>query len=139
VGGESHFVGYTAEVTFQIILRDLDRLEEILSGLVDAGIDGLGSVTMQTSRLKEIRSLARQKAVSAAREKAEIYCQAAGVTLGPVIHIEDVDPDRISERLSHSKIGPSISPETDDDPVRAFDPGEIAVYGAVIVAYEIGR
>src|SRR5579859_4061846 len=59
-GGETRFLGYTAQTAYQFLLRDLDRMEDILSGLVDAGVNKLDSVELQTSRLKEIRAEARR-------------------------------------------------------------------------------
>ena len=47
-----------------------------------AGANELTSVTFQTTRLKEVRADARRRAVAAAREKAELYCSAAGVSAG---------------------------------------------------------
>ena len=135
-GGEQRFVGYTAKVAFNVLLRDLDRIEEILTGVTDAGANEIDAVDYQTSNLKELRAEARRRAVAAAREKAENYCQAAGVTLGPVIHMEDVNPDQLRNREGH--VTRETQPD-DEGPPRAFNPGSIVVGGAVMVAFELGR
>ena len=98
-GGTQTFVGYKAKAGFHVLLYDLDQLENLLIGIVDAGANEINDVNFQTSRLKELRAQARRKAVEAAREKAENYCQAAQVKLGKVIHIEDVNPDGLSGRV----------------------------------------
>jgi hypothetical protein len=138
-GGERLFAGYTSRVTFQILLRQLDRLEEVLTGLIEAGINELGGVSMHTTRLKEFRAEMRRNAVTSAREKAENYCKAAGVALGPIIHIEDVNPEAMQGRFAGHGSELSVPQAEDEGGVRAFDPGEIVVSGAVIVAFEIGR
>lgn len=135
-GGEHRFVGYTAKVSFHVLLYDLDRMEGILSGVIDAGANEIDRVDFQTRQLKEIRKEARQRAVEAAREKAEIYCQTAGVALGPVIHIEDLNPDQLQGREGH--VIRETQPD-DEGPLRAFDPGSIVVGAAVMVAFEIGQ
>lgn len=135
-GGENRFVGYTAKVSFHVLLYDLERMEEVLSGVIDAGANGIDSVEFQTRRLKEVRKEARQRAVEAAREKAEVYCQTAGVTVGSVIHIEDVSPDQLRERGGH--VIRETQPD-DEGPLRAFDPGSIVVGAAVMVAFRIGQ
>lgn len=134
VSGESRFEGYLAKVAFNVLLRNLDRVEEILSGIVDAGVNQITSVTFQTSRLKDVRKEARQRAVSAAREKAEIYCHAANVTLGRVVHIEDVNPDQLRGFEGH--VFQDVEPD-DDGPLQAIDPGSIVVRAAVMIAFEI--
>jgi hypothetical protein len=137
IGGEQQFVGYTARVAFHVLLHDLERMEAVLSGVVDAGANEVSSVELQTTRLKEIRAEARQRAVAAAREKAMNYCNAAGVELGPVIHIEDVNPDML-EMAGERHMAREMQPD-DEGTFTAFDPGSIVVGAAVIVAFEIGQ
>jgi uncharacterized protein YggE len=134
VDGEQRFIGYTSKIAFHLLLRELDRIEEILVGITDAGVNNIDSVDYQTSQLKDLRAEARKRAVFAAREKAEIYCQAANVTLGPVIHIEDVNPEQLRGREGH--VVREI-PLDEDDLIQAFNPGSIAVGGAVMIACKI--
>ena len=130
ISGEQKFLGYTAKVAFNVLLRKLDQMEDLLSGIVDAGANEIESVEFQTTKLKELRADARRQAISAAREKAENYCNAAGVTLGKVIHIEDVNPDNLRGRESHAEMGIA-------NQLQAFDPGNITIGAAVIVAFKI--
>ena len=130
ISGEQKFLGYTAKVAFNVLLRKLDQMEDLLSGIVDAGANEIESVEFQTTKLKELRADARRQAIGAAREKAENYCNAAGVTLGKVIHIEDVNPDNLRGRESHAEMGIGSQ-------VQAFDPGNITIGAAVIVAFKI--
>jgi hypothetical protein len=136
VSGEQRFVGYRARMGFHLILRELDRIEEILVGVVAAGASEIGGVDLQTTRLKEARAKARRRAVEAAREKALVYCTAAGVTLGLPIHIEDVNPDLLSgAREGH--VVSSKPPSEDVGTLRAFDPGWIAISAAVQIVYAL--
>jgi uncharacterized protein YggE len=122
--------GYRATVQFQVTLSDLNRLEDILTGVVDAGTNTSISVDYQSSRMKEIRAEARTQAFAAAREKAEIYCKAAEVELGDVIHIEDESRDYLqeSEGVAFVKIASEQRP--------AFDPTSITVTGSVLVTFK---
>lgn len=116
------------------MLRQLEKMEDVLAGIVDAGVNEVNGVDFQTTRLKELRAEARRRAVTAAREKAENYCNAAGVNLGKILHIEDVNPDVLCGREGHV-IG-EIQPD-DSGEMQAFDPGSITVGAAVIIAYKI--
>jgi len=132
--GERVFDGYEAQIGYHVLLRNLDQIEEVYSGIVDAGVNELWSMEMQTSRLKELRAEARRRAVAAAREKAELYCEAAGAVLGEVLHIEDVNPDNLRGREGHSTREFSAD---DSGGLKAVDPGSIVVAGAVMSAYAI--
>jgi uncharacterized protein YggE len=134
-GGRLHFRDFTARIGFHIILRDIDRLEEVICGAVDAGANEVGSVTFQSTQLKEYREKARRQAVAAAKQKAAVYAEAAGVTLGRILHIEDVNPERLNGRESHAS---RQEPEVDDaGPLSSFDPGAIAIGGAIMLSYEL--
>lgn len=134
--GESHFAGYKARLGYSIVLRDLDRVEEIVIGLIAAGANELTSVTFETSRLKDIRAEARTRAVAAARQKADVYATASGVTVGDVIAIEDINPEVLSGRYEgHVRQEPVID---DSGDIQAIDPGAITVGGAVSVVYALG-
>jgi hypothetical protein len=132
--GEQKFIGYTASIAFHVLLRQLDRMEEVLTGIVDAGVNEITSVDFQTTQLKEVRAEARRRAVAAAQEKAENYCNAAQVKLGKVIHIEDVNPDTLHGREGH--VSYEIQPD-DSGEIKVFDPGSITVGAAVIIAFKI--
>ncbi|MBA3531855.1 MAG: SIMPL domain-containing protein [Ardenticatenales bacterium] len=134
INGEYRFLGYTARVAFQILLRKLDQMEEILAGVIDAGANEVDAVRFDTTHLKEIRAEARRQAVTAAREKAENYCKAAGVSLGEILHIEDVNPESLRGHMSHVQIEAQLD---DDDTPRAFDPGSIVVTAAVNLAFSL--
>lgn len=134
--GENRFVGYKAKLEFNVVLRQMDKLDSLLSGLIAAGANELTSVTFQTTRLKDLRADARRRAVAAARAKAELYCQAAGVAVGSVVAIEDVNPELLSGRSEgHTYREPA--PVDDTGEPAAIDPGAIAVGAAVNVVYRI--
>jgi uncharacterized protein YggE len=134
--GENRFVGYQAKIGFNVVLREMDKVDALLSGLIAAGANDLTSVTFQTTRLRDIRADARRRAVAAAREKAELYCEAAGVVVGRVLAIEDVNPESLSGR---SEGHTYREPEAIDDSGEpgAIDPGAITVGAAVNVVYQI--
>ena len=133
-GGERRFVGYVARIGFNVVLHDLDRMEEILAGVVDAGVNAVNSVSFQTAKLKEVRTEAREKAVLAAVEKARVYARSAGVALGAVLHIEDVNPDVLTGR-QEGHVTTKVEPdEAGSGPI---DPGAITIGGAVKMAFAI--
>jgi uncharacterized protein YggE len=134
--GENRFVGYKARIEFNIVLREMDKIETLLCGLIGAGADELTSVMFQTTRLKELRAESRRRAIVAAREKAELYCLAAGVAVGAVLAIEDVNPESVSGR-SEGHTHRETTPVDDSGEPGAIDPGAVTVAAAVNVLYRI--
>ncbi|MCA9139151.1 MAG: SIMPL domain-containing protein, partial [Planctomycetales bacterium] len=137
-GGERKFLGFRAKIGYSILTRDLERIDELLIGVIEAGADELGGVSFQTSRLKSIRENVRKEALLAARRKAEIYAEAAGVSVGSVCEIEDLNPSVVSGDSERGMHSPATIPLDEDvPPVKAIDPGAIVVGAAVNVKFEI--
>jgi uncharacterized protein len=109
-------------------------IEEILTGIVNAGGDTINSVTFGTSQLKSLRREMRQEAVQEALIKAEVYAKAANITLGKIIHIEDVNPDD-SQSLHMSSHAQQEAPI--EETANAFNPSSIVIKGSVLLAIEI--
>jgi uncharacterized protein len=121
-------LGYKARIGFNIKVSDLDRVEGLVSGLVAAGANELQAVTYQSSLLPEMRNDARRQAIAAAKEKAELYCQEAGVSVGKVLAIDEV-----------AAIPPGPKPPPQSPAAATVDPAEITVAANVTMTFEINR
>jgi uncharacterized protein YggE len=126
--------GYAARVSLSVLLTDLDRVEDGLVGVVDAGVNEVGSVEFRTSQLREFRAEARRRAVAAARDKAEVYCRAAGVVLGPVGWLADENPNAVRGTGEGST---DTELPSDDSPTSVLTPGSIVVAAAVTVGFAL--
>ena len=133
VNGAQQFAGYHARISFRISLTELDRADQVSEGLVAAGMNEIEAISFETSKLKEHRAEARRMAVAAAIEKAANYCSAAGVALGPIINLVDVNPT-ILRGHGHHAVG-GIAEE--EDQRGALDPSLIEISGAVNATFEI--
>ncbi|MFJ8430877.1 SIMPL domain-containing protein [Kitasatospora sp. NPDC094019] len=103
----------------------------VLVDLVEAGANQVDGVEFDVSAKKELRARARAAAVAAAREKAELYAEAAQVRLGPVVHIKDVDSERVQN--SYRRHGGGADGDTDGD----LTPGRISVTAGVVVGFSL--
>lgn len=134
--GVNEFRGYQSNVGFNVILRDLNLLEQMLKGIIESGANNINSIDFQTTRLKELRAQARTQAIEAALEKADVYCSAAKKNLGDIIHIEDVNPDTLRGREGHSR---TEIPNDTEGEIRPFSSDSITVNGAVRIAFKFAE
>lgn len=133
-GGSRKFLGYQCQATFAIESANLDDLQQLLVDLVAAGANEIDGVDFDVSTKPELRAQARQKAVAAARSKAELYAESAGVRLGAVVHIDDVDPEQPGlERYG----GHGHAPVPDVASEQELAPGHVVVSAAVILGFAI--
>lgn len=136
-GKERVFLGYEARTSLSVRLTDLRRFEEILAGVVQAGANQIQSTEFQTDRLADLRAQARRGAFAAARRKGELFAEEAGVRLGEVLHVEDVNPESVRGRASHGADAASV--ESDGDGLQPSTPGSIQVQAAVQVLFAVQR
>jgi len=138
VNGQQQFAGYRARISFRIKLSQLDNVDEVAQRLVDAGANEIERITFETKKLKEVRAEARRLAIKAALEKAQNYCSAADVTLGSVLHIEDLNPMRVQG--VHEPRGHGIQQTTESDiEINSLDASLIEVGASVLVSYGFNR
>src|SRR6478609_7521834 len=88
-------VGYTAFQSLRLLVRDRDRVGELIKALARAAGDafGLDGVTLEVADPAPLLERARTAAFDDARAKAEQYAALAGRPLGPVLRVTE-EPDR---------------------------------------------
>ncbi|MEU7423885.1 SIMPL domain-containing protein [Streptomyces sp. NPDC040750] len=92
-GADRKFLGYRCQASYAVESEALDGLQQLIVDAVDAGVHQVERVEFDVHDKPALRDEARRRAVAAARRKAEVYTRAAGVALGAVVHIKDVDSE----------------------------------------------
>jgi uncharacterized protein len=90
--GPATISGYRATNRVTIKVRDITKIAGLIDVLVGAGANEIGGVGFIVSQASKLLDDARGKAVADARRKAEIYANAAGVTLGEALSITEGGP-----------------------------------------------
>lgn len=88
-GNRSRITGFTASISMTVILRDLDRIGEVLSVVTEVGGNRFSGFSLGLQDDGALRSEARQAAVKDALGKAKDYAAAAGVQLGDILSISE--------------------------------------------------
>ena len=82
-------IGYRAQNTVAIKIRNIDNLGEILDGVSHAGSNLIQSIQFGLDDSESLMNEARKAAILNARERAELYAQSAGIAVGQVISISE--------------------------------------------------
>lgn len=88
-GSSPRIVGYTATNSLTVKLRDLSKAGAIIDDAVKDGANTLGGLNFGFADPSGLESTARKNAVADARAKASTLASAAGVTLGPILQINE--------------------------------------------------
>jgi uncharacterized protein YggE len=81
--------GYRVERRMTARVRDLDRLGDVLDGVVTAGANEVHGAQMGAADPSGAEHAALEAAVAAAQAKAAVLATAAGVKLGGVLRVEE--------------------------------------------------
>ncbi|WP_040604185.1 SIMPL domain-containing protein [Sagittula stellata] len=129
------FEGYLAENIVEVRVRDLDSLGAILGDVLDEGANRMQGLQFTLQDPREVEDEARRRAVADARAKAELYAEAAGVSLGTLVTLTDsatpiVRPMDLAEPVVME------ARAAKDVPVAA---GEIEIRAEVTMTYALGQ
>ncbi|MBC7439539.1 MAG: SIMPL domain-containing protein [Flavobacterium sp.] len=81
---------YVAMQTIVILLKDLSKYDELMEGIVDAGINNINNVDFKSSKLEIYKSDARKLAMKDAKAKADDYTTVlAGQKVGKAFTVTD--------------------------------------------------
>jgi uncharacterized protein len=87
------FLGYFVRNTLVVTLTDVTKVEEVVTRVLQAGVNYVHGIDFQTTELKKHRDEARDLALRAAKEKAEKMAGVLGRNLGQVLQItENANP-----------------------------------------------
>jgi len=127
---------FVAEQTLSVTVRDLSKLDTLLESLIKAGGNRIDSIAYETSDLRKYRDDARERAVKAAREKAQALAVAVGQGIGKAQTIEEVAQPENSYNASLS----NVSYYASGIPAKtraATATGERSVWASVVVTFEL--
>lgn len=81
--------GYQVTNQVRVRVRKLDRLGDVLDGLVQAGSNQMSGISFGLNEPQGVLDNARVEAIADARRRAELYAKAAGVRAGKVLKINE--------------------------------------------------
>jgi uncharacterized protein len=138
---EIRIVEYIVQTEVHIETKDLKNISQVLQQAFAAGAT-TGRVEFKTSRLRELRDLARKDAVKAARDKARDLTEGVDATVGKVISISEgtfgyYAPTQNSVRDNRQVETSAPSTDGDGSMEDQFGGGLISISASVSASFEM--
>ena len=108
--------GYRVSNQVQVRVRDLGRLGALLDALVGAGANRVGGIVFDVQDAQALLDAGRREAVQEARRRAGLYAETAGVNLGDLLLVEEMDggaPRPVAMRMSAEQAVPIAEGEVE--------------------------
>jgi uncharacterized protein len=124
-------LGYNVSNQVVVKIRTIEKVADILDLMIAAGANNVWDLEFLVSDPSKALDEARRSAIADARHKAELYANAAGVALGPVVSVNEqgtVAPGPIRMRAAVAA-----------DRAPPIEAGEDTLRVSVSVGFAIGR
>lgn len=82
--------GYEASRKVTVLLKQIDRLNDLIDTGLASGATGFSNLEFESTRATELRAEAKRKAIQQARGQANDTAGAFGAALGPIYSIDSV-------------------------------------------------
>jgi len=85
----SEIVGYTLSQTDAVKVRDLTKVDKIVSGVVSAGANNVSQLNFTVDDPSSLQTEAKAEAIKKAIEQAKVLAKAGGFRVGRIISIDE--------------------------------------------------
>jgi uncharacterized protein YggE len=139
-------IGYAVHKSVVITLNDLDKFEDLLTGVLNVGVNYLHRIEFRTTDLRKYRDQARALAIQAAREKAAALANELDEGTGKPLNITEQYSgwwsgygawwgSHLSSSMSQNTVqeyqGESLGVDS------SLAPGQISIKASVSVSFEL--
>lgn len=84
--GKQKIIGYTANQSVQVKVRDFDKTGNILAKATELGANSVYGPTFMIDDTEKAKAEAREKAIAQAKEKANLLADQVGIKLGRIVN-----------------------------------------------------
>jgi uncharacterized protein YggE len=122
---------YSANQTISIYLKDLQKYEALMDGLMASGINRIDGISFSSSKEMELKSQARIKAVENAVMKAKEYAGVLNQTIGKAVSISEYQ-----NSIAPQPMFKAMAMQSDNQGEKqTLAPGEIEIRTSVSVRF----
>jgi uncharacterized protein YggE len=122
---------YSANQTISIYLKDLQKYEALMDGLMASGINRIDGISFSSSKEMELKSQARIKAVENAVMKAKEYAGVLNQTIGKAVSISE-----FQNSIAPQPMFKAMAMQSDNQGEKqTLAPGEIEIRTSVSVRF----
>lgn len=128
-------VGYQANNTVSVRQRDLGDYGKIIDTLASAGANQINGPNFQMDEPEPALNEARRDAMTEARERAQLYADAAGLRIVRIVSISESGGHWRPQPVAFARAASAGAPPP--PPPAPVQPGEMELVASVTVQYEL--
>lgn len=138
--------GYAVRQNISVKITNITQYEAFITALLNAGIDMINNTEFGNSQLKKYQNEARSKAIHAATQKAQFFCEEASkahkpIKLGKVLNMQEMRMDGYTMprnlRTQNAKYANLEAADVDESEAGLIPFGVIAVQADVEMTFSL--
>ena len=127
---------YQASQNISVCLKELEKFDRLIDALIDINVSNISGIEFRTTQLRRYKDEARDKAIMAAKEKAERMAGVLGVSIGSPLSIEEIKRSfGGSGQLAYSNT--VTESHGSDVEGLGFAPGQMKIEAEVEIKFEL--
>jgi uncharacterized protein YggE len=126
---------YMATQTVIVLLKDLNKYDTLMDGLVDLGINRIDNVEFKSSKIESLQTEARKLAIQNAKAKAEDFVSVLNQKVGKAMTISDNSQADFPPRPMYGMKAMAMSGDGGNAPKETLATGEIELVVNVSVSF----
>ena len=131
-------IGYSAEHTIQVLLRDLTQFEPLLIEVLETGASSVYGVEFKVSDEEKYEEQARTLAIKAAKDKAVSMANELGQEIGEPLTIQEaIERSNNSYNNYPLLLGSQVSPSDILEDPSLLSPGQLTITAVVTVEFAL--
>jgi len=132
---QTKIYSYVANQSISIHLKNLELYETLMNGLMERGNNRIDGVLFSTSKIKELKSQARIKAIENAKMKAEEYTKVLNQSIGKAVSISEFNNTNYPGPVNKKTM--MLSSDASGMEQQTISVGEIEVITKVNVSFSL--
>ncbi len=133
--GPEGIAGYRVSNQVNVVIRDIDKVGEVLAAVTAAGANNIYGVQFSVADPDELEAEAREKALADAQMRAESLAQLSGLPLGDIVAIDETVGQYNGQ---YRDMGVSGFGGGAAEGPASISPGRLSFQSQVQVTYSIG-
>lgn len=135
--GRQSIIGYSANQSVQVKVRDFDKTGDILAKATELGANSVSGPSFMIDDPEKAKAEAREKAIAQAKEKANLLADQVGIKLGRIVNFYEGGNEM--PNVAYGMGGMTLESATDmlKSSAPAIEAGSQDIQLTVSISYEI--
>lgn len=129
--GPEGIAGYRISNQVTVVIRDVDKVGDVLSAVTAAGANSIYGVVFSVADPAAMEAEAREEAIADAQQRADSIAELSGLSLGPIIAIEEIS-GQFPVPMGGGGFGGGAA-----DSATSINPGQLSYTSSVQVTFSV--